>query len=111
MDEKKILGEAKGALVSDKLIVLLLSFLLVTLPLVPYRYLPSISWLPSPLNLAIGFIPLILCLIISLLWFRKRWIEIPTLLFQTQIARILFGMLLVGLCSSLGAERLSLIHI
>ena len=103
--DKKMLGKAKDALISDRLIVLLLSFLLVSLPLVPYRYLPSISWLPNPLNLAVGFIPLILCVIISLLWFGKKWMEIPTFLYQTQMARVLFSMLLVGLCSSLGAER------
>ncbi len=79
------------------------AFLLITVPLVPYRYLPDFG--PPLVMLGVRYAPVGVCLLIGALWGWRRRRRLTETLGELPLGWPLVALLLTGLVSSLGAER------
>ena len=79
------------------------AFLLISVPLVPYRYFPDFG--PPLVMLGVRYAPVGVCLLIGALWGWSRRGKLSETLGELPLGWPVMALMLTGLVSSLGAER------
>lgn len=79
------------------------AFLLITVPLAPYRYFPDFG--PPGVMLWVRYAPVGVCLLIGALWGWRRRGRLAQTLGRLPLGWPVLALLLTGLASSMGAEQ------
>ena len=89
----------------DSVVIRSLGFLLVSVPLVPYRYLVLPGFLPSMLLRPVQYVPVIVSVLLAAVWFWRRRRQVVPALMSVPLAIPVLALLLTGMVSSVGGKQ------
>lgn len=82
-----------------------LAFLLVSVPLVPYRYLVLPDFLPAALLRPVQYVPAVVSALLAVVWFWRRRRQLSATVESVPLAIPVLALLLTSVLSSVGAKQ------